>query len=98
MISSEDYKIDELYDRLFRSIDETFTKKCVIPKEHRVIFIINENLEAVQKIFEEHKAWCREKYGTDEGVSCFSANFLGEEKAKQLKLDAEVKKNNENEF
>jgi hypothetical protein len=76
MQSSDDYKKNKLYDQLLKSIDETFLKKSSIPEKDRICFALNLSKETAQKQLEEHKARCREKYGTDEGVIFWNINYF----------------------
>ena len=73
---SENFKKDELYEHLCKSLNETFLGKSLIPEKERFCFCINMDGEAVRKKFDAHKARCRKKYRTDEGVSLFNINFF----------------------
>ncbi len=93
MTSSEDYKKRDLYGLLFKSIDKLLEEKeNVIPERERLRIYINKDWEFALKEFAEHKARCREKYGTDEGIQMIYAHFFSEEKrAKKMRLEAEGK-------
>ncbi|MBL7180275.1 MAG: hypothetical protein ISS65_08730 [Desulfobacterales bacterium] len=54
-------------------------KESKIPKKDRIFTIFNTPSEMVQAKIEAHKAQCREKYGTDEGIAFVSISFLCDE-------------------
>jgi len=73
---SDDYKKNELYDRLFKSIDETFLQQSIIPENERICFCQNMNKDAARTQLEKHKMRCMKKYGTDEGIAFFNINYF----------------------
>jgi hypothetical protein len=77
---SKGFEKDELYDQLFKSFDEKFEKKSIIPEKYRFCLCTDTDEDAVQKRLEEHQAFCREKFGTDEGIVLWILDFGSIEK------------------